>query len=74
MHEGGGFEHGKELRNDVLLDPSLSVLVDYLDNELHSLLTDRVGPILQVLQHELDDLLIEKGHWGVLDQVAKDVD
>jgi hypothetical protein len=72
MHEGGGFEHGEELRNDALLDPGLSVLVDYPGNQLHCLLPHCIGAILQVLQHKLDDLLVEEGHGRVLYQVGKD--
>jgi hypothetical protein len=66
MHEGGGFEHREEFRDDILLDPPLAVLVYYLNDELDCFLTHCVGSILQVLQDKLDDLLIEECHRRVL--------
>lgn len=50
------------------------MLLDDLEDQANSLLADRVGPVLQVVQHRLDDLLVNEGKRRVLNEIRQDVD
>lgn len=39
------------------------MLIDYLYYQPHALLSDCICPVLEVLSHKFDNLLIEKGDW-----------
>ena len=61
MQECRRFEHWQHFWDEALLCPPLAMLLKDFEDQANSLLPDRIGPVLQVIKHRLDDFLIEEG-------------
>lgn len=60
MNERARLEHREKFRNDYPFDPGLSMLINYVQNQSHSLLSHRIGSVLQIIGDYFDIFLIQK--------------